>query len=151
MKKIILFLSLSVLLMSCVEDNTTSPAKADGVFYGNLSVGDFTEQAGITLTENADSTVNILFDDVKFAENMPLRIDIALKGVPALKADGVLRFSAVDIDPYTNNEQEPQPDYRFATISGVVEGDELLLEARMSDELSPYVAGKVFSFSGHKE
>lgn len=151
MKKIILFLSLSVLLMSCVEDNTTPAAKADGVFYGNLSVGDYTEQSGITLTENADSTVNILFDDVKFAEKMPLRIDFALKGVPALIADGVLRFSAIDIDPYMNNEQEPQPDYRFATISGVVEGDELVLEARMSDELKPHIAGLVFSFSGHKE
>ena len=73
MKKIILFLSLSVLLMSCVEDNTTSPAKADGVFYGNLSVGDFTEQAGITLTENADSTVNILFDDVVSNNNTAYR------------------------------------------------------------------------------
>jgi hypothetical protein len=60
----------------------------------------------------------------------------------------VLGFSAVDIDPYMNREKEPQPEYRFAFISGAVEGSELLLEARMSDDLKGSRAGKEFSFKG---
>ena len=149
MKKIILSLFLSVTLLSCVDNSTTFPAGADGVYYGNLVVGDYTQKnVGISVTETTDSTVDIFFDNVKFAAAMPLKIDITVKDVPCTKAGGVLGFSATDIDPYMNREAEPQPEYRFASIAGAVEDDELVLEARMSDDLKPSRAGKSFSFKG---
>ena len=149
MKKIILLLLLSVAFHSCVDNTTTLPQSGDGVFYGDLVVGDYTQRGvGISVTETTDSTVQVFFDNVKFAAAMPLKIDITVKDVPCTKVDGVLRFSAVDIDPYMNKELEPQPEYRFATIVGAVEGSELVLEARMSDELEGSRAGKTFSFKG---
>jgi hypothetical protein len=149
MKKIILLLLLPVALLSCVDNSTTFPENGDGVFYGDLVVGDYTQKSvGISVTETSDSTVDVFFDNVKFAAAMPLKIDITLKDVPSRKAGDVLCFSAVDIDPYMNREKEPQPEYRFASIVGAVEGGELLLEARMSDELKPSRAGKTFSFKG---
>ena len=148
MKNRILLLFLPLLLGACVDNSTTFPGEADGVFYGELTVGDYTERVGISVTETSDTTVDVFFDDVKFARNMPLRIDITVKDVPCLKVGSVLGFAAVDIDPYMNREVESQPEYRFATISGTVEGNELLLEARMSDDLKPSRAGKQFSFSG---
>lgn len=136
-------------LLSCVDNSTTFPTGADGVYYGDLVVGDFTQRnVGISVTETTDSTVDVFFDNVKFAAAMPLKIDITVKDVPCTKAGGVLSFSATDIDPYMNREAEPQPEYRFASISGAVEDDELLLEARMSDDLKPSRAGKTFSFKG---
>ena len=148
MKRTILLLFLPVVLLSCIGNGSTFPQDADGVFYGNLIVGDYTERVGISVTETSDTTVDVFFDDVKFAKAMPLRIDITVKDVPCHKVDGILGFSAFDVDPYMNREKEPQPEYRFSTISGVVEGDRLQLEARMADGLKPSLAGKLFSFSG---
>lgn len=79
---------------------------------------------------------------------MPLKVDINVKGVPFIKVDDVLSFSAVDIDPYMNKEAEPQSEYRFATILGAVEADELTLEAKMAENLKPSRAGKMFIFKG---
>lgn len=148
MKKIILSLFLSVALVSCVDNGTTFPEDTDGVYYGNLTVGDYTERVGISVTETSDTTVDVFFDNVKFAKAMPLRIDITVKDVPCIKANGVIAFSATDVDPYMNKEKEPQPEYRFAEIAGAVEGYELVLEARMSDDLKESRAGKRFSFKG---
>ena len=148
MKKIILSLFLSVALVSCVDNGTTFPEDTDGVYYGNLTVGDYTERVGISVTKTSDTTVDVFFDNVKFAKAMPLRIDITVKDVPCIKANGIIAFSATDVDPYMNKEKEPQPEYRFAEIAGAVEGNELVLEARMSDDLKESRAGKRFSFKG---
>ena len=142
-------LLLLVAMASCVDNSTTLPQDGDGVYYGELTVGEYTERAGISVTETSDSTVDVFFDNVKFAKAMPLRIDITVKGVPSRRIDGVLSFSAVDIDPYMNREKEPQPEYRFSTISGVVEGNELVLVAKMADGLKPSYAGKDFAFKGN--
>ena len=140
---------LPLTLLSCVDNSTTFPADGDGVYYGDLVVGDYVQKnVGISVTETSDSTVEVFFDNVKFAAAMPLKIDITVKDVPSLKAGGVLSFAAVDIDPYMNREKEPQPEYRFAAISGAVEDGELVLEARMSDDLKSSRAGKRFSFNG---
>ena len=136
-------------LLSCVDNGTTFPENGDGVYYGDLVVGEYTQKSvGISVTETSDSTVDVFFDNVKFAAAMPLKIDITVKDVPSRKAGGVLSFSATDIDPYMNREAEPQPKYRFASIVGAVEDGELCLEARMSDDLKPSRAGKSFSFKG---
>ena len=149
MKKVILLLFLSVTLLSCVDNSTTLPEGGEGVYRGDLLVGDYTQKnVGISVTETSESTVDIFFDNVKFAAAMPLKIDITVKDVPYTKAGGVLSFSATDIDPYMNREAEPQPEYRFASIAGAVEDGELVLDARMSDDLKPSRAGKSFSFKG---
>lgn len=149
MKKTILTLISFVTLISCVENDTTSPEDADGVYYGDLVVGDYTQKSvGISVTETTDSTVDVFFDNVKFAAAMPLKIDITVKDVPSRKVNEVLSFLAVDVDPYMNREKEPQPEYRFSMISGAVENGELVLEAKMSDELKASRAGKKFSFKG---
>lgn len=144
----ILFLSAVVLLQSCVENDTTFSADADGVFYGDLTVGDYTERVGISVTETSDSTVEVFFDNVKFARAMPVRIDITVKDISSWRSAEVLSFSATDIDPYVNKEPDRQPLYRFAEMEGVVADSRLVLSARMSDGLKPSLAGKKFSFTG---
>ncbi|MBO7290861.1 MAG: hypothetical protein J6U62_05310 [Bacteroidaceae bacterium] len=141
-------LLLLVALVSCVDNSTTLPQDGDGVYYGDLTVGDYTDRVGISVTETSDSTVDVFFDNVKFAKAMPLRIDITVKSIPSRKVGGVLSFSVENVDPYMNREVEPQPEYRFATISGVIEGDELTLVAKMADDLKGSRAGKEFSFKG---
>lgn len=145
---ILLLLVAMQVLQSCVDNSATFPEEADGVYYGNLSVDDYTERVGISIVENASSQVDVFFNDVKFAKGMPVRIDMTVKGVASQNTDGILSFSAKNIDPYVNKEQKPQPKYRFAEISGVVVGKELVLSAMMSDSLKGSFAGNKFSFRG---
>ena len=100
MKKILLLLLSFVALVSCVDNSTTLPEGGEGVYRGDLLVGDYTQKnVGISVTETSDSTVDVFFDNVKFAAAMPLKIDITVKGVPCRNDGGVLSFAAVDIDP----------------------------------------------------
>jgi hypothetical protein len=145
----ILFLSVVLLFQSCVENDTTFSTDADGVFYGDLIVDGYTDKhVGISVTQHPDHTVDIFFDNVKFATMMPVRIDITVKGVPANENEDILSFTALNIDPYVNKEPNPQSEYCFAEISGTVKGKELVLSARMADNLKPSRAGKKFSFRG---
>lgn len=150
MKKIFLFfVAAFMLFQSCDESGVTPPVVVDDAFRGNLIVGDYVNKSvGITVTEDSDSTVQVFFDNVKFAKAMPVYVDITLKNVPCSNNDGVLNFYIENIDPYLNKEKEPSSNYRFAVVSGTVVADELLLSARMSEELVPSRAGKEFSFSG---
>lgn len=151
MKKIILLLLLSVIVafQSCVDSSATFPEETDGVFYGKLTVGDYTEDGiGISITENSDHTVELFFDDVKFAKAMPLRIDMTVKAIPCTKVEDILEFSATDIDPYMNKEPGPQPGYRLSRISGMVIAGELRLSAKMADDLKGSRAGMQFTFEG---
>ena len=149
MRKIIYLLPVLLFLQSCVDNSKTFPEDADGVFYGDLIVDDYTDKhVGISVTKHPDSTVDIFFNNVKFATMMPVRIDITVKGVPANENEDVISFTELNIDPYVNKEANPQSEYRFAEISGTVKGKELVLSARMADNLKPSRAGKRFSFRG---
>ena len=151
MKKIFLFLFVAAvtLFYSCDEGGITPPVEVDDMYRGKLTVGDYVNNSvGISVTENADSTVQVFFDNVKFAKAMPVYIDITIKDVPCSNSNGVLSFHIENVDPYLNKEKEPSPNYRFAVVEGTVINEELLLSARMSDDLVPSRAGKEFSFRG---
>lgn len=147
MKRFLYFFATIMTFMSCVENDMTFPEDSN-VYYGELSVGDYTEMVGISVKEGLESTVEIFFDDVKFAAAMPVRIDITVKDVPCRNDGEILRFSAVNVDPYTNRETEPQPNYRFAVIEGTVVDNELTLDAKMADNLDGSRAGMEFRFRG---
>ena len=148
MKRILTLFATIVLLASCNE-YFSFPSDADDIYYGTLDVDGFSMDAGISLTENGDSTVDIFFDNVKFALLMPVKIDITVKNVPC-RNDVLFSFETTNVDPYINKEKAPQPSYRFSMIKGVVEDNELVLTARMANGLASYVAGKNFSFRGRK-
>lgn len=119
-------------------------------YKGSLVVGDFTkEDVVIGITKNGDM-VDILLNDVKFAANMPLVLDITLKDVPCTAVDGNITFAAENVAPYMNTETEPAPQYMFAAVNGIVEGSKLSFDAKMAEGLAPYVAGKEFVFNGEE-
>ena len=119
-------------------------------YKGSLEVGDFTkEDVVISVTKNGNA-VDVLLNDVKFAANMPLVLDITLKGVPCETDAANFSFAAENIAPYMNTETEPAPQYMFAAVNGVVNAGKLSFDARMADDLAPYVAGKEFVFRGEE-
>ena len=65
MKNTILLLFLPLFLGACVDEMPTLPDGVDGMYYGDLVVGDYTQKnVGISVTETSDSTVDIFFDNV---------------------------------------------------------------------------------------
>lgn len=119
-------------------------------YKGSLVVGDFTkEDVVISVTKNGNA-VDILLNDVKFAANMPLVLDITLKALPCTVDGANLSFAAENVAPYMNTETEPAPQYMFAAVNGVVNAGKLSFDARMAEDLAPYVAGKEFVFRGEE-
>lgn len=118
-------------------------------YKGNLLVGDFTKEAVVKITMNEnEGSLDLVIEGAKFAANMPLELDITLKEIPYLVNDGTVSFSAEDVAPYINAENEPVPAYKFAIVEGTVQGSKLLLDAKMADDLAAYVAGMEFVFEG---
>ena len=118
-------------------------------YKGELTVGEFSKEVVIDIKENkAAGTVDVVLNDVKFAANMPLELDITLKELPYQTGDNGISFLAGNVAPYINTETEPAPAYMFAVAEGSVADGKLLFNAKMADGLAPYVAGKEFVFEG---
>ena len=124
-----------------------TPVAKSKSYGGELKVGSFAMDAVVDVKENREAgTVDIVMNDVKFAPNMPLVIDIVLREIPY---DGA-GFFAQDVVPYMNTETEPAPAYAFSVIEGSVDGGKLVFNARMADGLAAYLAGKEFVFEGNE-
>lgn len=116
-------------------------------FKGELLVGDFSKEVIIDIKKNVTGTLDIVINDAKFAANMPLTLDITLKDIQYTAEDD-LTFMAENVAPFINTETEPAPNYMFAFVEGRLSGETLVMSAKMSEELAPYLAGKEFLFEG---
>ena len=118
---------------------------------GDTEADTVTEEKSVVVDVKIDQvagSLDLVLNDVKFAANMPLTLDITLKEIPYLVNDGALNFSATNVAPCINAENEPVAAYTFASVNGVIEGDRLLLDAKMAEDLAAYVAGMEFTFEG---
>ena len=126
-----------------------APAESGKTYAGNLAVGGFEKSVVVDVkVDQVAGSLDLVLNDVKFAANMPLTLDITLKEIPYLVNDGALSFSATNVAPCINAENEPVAAYTFAFVNGVIEGDRLLLDAKMAEDLAAYVAGMEFAFEG---
>ena len=120
-------------------------------FKGILSAGDFTMETVVDVLSK-DGVSKIILNDVKFAKDMPVVIDITLADVPYTVEAGEeyveISFVAENVVPFINTGTEPVPAYTFASVEGRISGDRLSLSAKMADDLAPYIAGKEFVFDG---
>lgn len=140
-----------VIDMQVPEGTLTFTNAVSDVYVGKLSVDDYERTAKISIKEDVfASTIEIFFDNVKFAALMFTTVDIILKDIPCSNVYD-LQFSAKNVVPYMNKEPDPKPAYKFAEIRGGVMDGRLWLFAKMADNLKPSRAGKEFSFIGEKE
>lgn len=128
---------------------SSAPATPSGSKYrGMLQVEEFSKEVLVNVVRNNDAgTLDMVINDVKFAANMPLELDITLKDIPFVSGLGI-SFIAENVAPYINTESEPATAYMFAVVEGDINGGRLTFTAKMADNLAPYVAGKEFVFSG---
>lgn len=141
MNKIYLFpllMMIAFLIPSCGsdDDNDSSTGGSqtsqieNATYNGKLIVnGSFTKDSTdcqIVFNETKDSlTLNIF--SVKFAEQMPVSIDISIPGILCSATDGKVTFSGTNITPCIG--VVPAPAYLFSEIQGEIENSELKYSA----------------------
>lgn len=154
MKKLFYLFAVTMLFAACSKENDgieipEEPETNSTSYNGTLLADTFAIAAVIDITPNANtSTVDVVLNDVKFAPNMPVVLDITLKGIPYTKSDSVFSFSANNVAPYINTGAEPVATYTFDKVQGRIIGKSLTLSATMAENLAPYIAGMEFLFNG---
>lgn len=154
MKKLFYLFAVTMLFAACSKENDgieipDTPETNSTSYNGTLLADSFATAAVIDITPVANtSTVDIVLNDVKFAPNMPIVLDITLKGIPYTKSDSVFSFSANNIAPFINTGTEPVATYTFDKVQGRIIGKSLNLSAKMAENLAPYIAGMEFQFNG---
>lgn len=154
MKKLFYLFAVTMLFAACSKENDgieipDKPETNSISYNGTLLADSFATAVVIDITpvENT-STVDIVLNDVKFAPNMPIVLDITLKGIPYTKSDSILSFSANNVAPYINTGTEPVVTYTFDKVQGRIVGNSLNLSAKMAENLALYIAGMEFQFNG---
>ena len=152
MKKFFLFplmvLATLIALPACSDDDkeTIDPGKPETpvatTYTGRLTVngGAYIKEDAdceITFAENGDKlTLNI--NSVKFAEAMPVTINLSVPESPCATEDGKTIFSGNDIVPMMG--VAPAEAYTFSAITGSIENSVL--------EFSATLTKGSFSFTG---
>lgn len=152
MKKFFLFplmvLATLIALPACSDDDkeTIDPGKPETpvatTYTGRLTVNNgayIKEDADceITFAENGNKlTLNI--NNVKFAEAMPVTINLSVPKIPCTRLNGKTFFSGYDIVPMMG--VAPAEAYKFSTITGSIENSAL--------EFSATLTKGSFSFTG---
>ena len=144
MKKFFLFplmvLATLIALPACSDDDkeTIDPGKPETpvttTYTGRLTVngGAYIKEDAdceITFAENGDKlTLNI--NSVKFAEAMPVTINLSVPEIPCATEDGKTIFSGNDIVPMMG--VAPAEAYKFSAITGSIENATLDFSATLT-------------------
>lgn len=118
-------------------------AVVEGEFSGAMSVlatgaeSPFVnESVRCELLPNDDFTaVDLVIYSARFAENMPLTVDIKIEALPCELLDGEIHFGCDEtIVPFVRvgNEFIPMEAFAFYYIAGVCDGESLSFEAEMT-------------------
>lgn len=152
MKKLFLlplFAFMALAMPSCSDDDNNGGGNNGGgdvveastTYNGKLIVnGTFVKDSTdceVLFDENMES-FTLKMNDVKFAEGMPITIDIALPGVPCEVNGSNVTFDGDTIVPLMG--MAPTPAYTFYDITGAIADGELQFSALCTRGL--------FTFSG---
>lgn len=125
------------------------PVIGDRRYEGTIMSGSFMKDIIVDVAaDEKTSTLDIVLRNVKFAENMPLELDVTLKAVPYSYSSGTFTFKGNNIAPYIFSEPEPAPAFTFAVAEGTIYGKSISMTAAMAENLASYLAGKEFVFNG---
>ena len=148
MKKLILlplFALMAIIIPSCSDDDNTpgsgetieTAATYNGKLIVNGSYAKDSTDCKIEIAEDSKSFTLSIYE-VKFAEAMPVSIDIAIPGIPCTASGDGMTFAGDTIVPLIGIA--PAPNFTFYNINGEVKDSELKFSAVCTRGL--------FTFSG---
>ena len=149
MKKLLflpLFALMALILPSCSDDDNNPGGGGEAIetataYNGKLIVnGSYVKDSTECYIEFAkdNKSLTLSINEVKFAEAMPVSIDIAIPGIPATANGNDITFSGDTIVPLVG--VVPSPAFTFYNIDGEIKDGELKFSAVCTRGL--------FTFSG---
>lgn len=122
-------------MFACGDKGTDGPKNEikEGTYVGTV-IADLNDgtpvytinDVNVELTSNENGTVDVKMLDVKFAEAMPVSINITAPGITATKTEEGHAFSGKDIIPLVMGG--PNKDYMITSLSGTLIGETLSFE-----------------------
>jgi hypothetical protein len=122
------------------NDKTEETTKYNGTLIVNGHYKKENTDCEIIFDEQKEKLTMTIFQ-VKFAENMPLTLDISLQGIPCNATNEMTTFSGNDIVPMMG--EVPVPAYTFSNIEGSIKDDTDLI-------FSATLTKGTFTFNGKK-
>ena len=140
MKKFLLFpilvLMTAVIMPACSDDDkdkfppeTPEAATYTGTLIVNNSFTKENTDCEITFNENGDK-LTLKINGVKFAEAMPVTIDLSVEDIPCTTENEKTIFSGNNIVPMMG--VVPAENYTFSNINGSIENSELKFNATLT-------------------
>ena len=140
--KTLRFLLLSLLSLAFVacengENNALPPKPVDGEYYtGTLTVdqndGTVYTQENVQIDyEILDGKLNFVMYKVKFADNMPIKLDMVVEGVDCIGAVGHYILAGDNIIPYAMGG--PFEKYTITNLAGLITNETMTLSFTCGD------------------
>ncbi|MGN1232633.1 MAG: calycin-like domain-containing protein, partial [Candidatus Cryptobacteroides sp.] len=83
------------------------------------------ENVKIGVDYEADGTLSLMFNQVKFVPQMPVSLDVKVSGITYIDKDGVVTFSGNNIIPTYGLVNTEMPDYTVTGLTGTISGNVL--------------------------
>lgn len=137
--RLLLLALMSLAFVACEngENNTLPSNPVDGEYYtGTLTVdqndGTVYTQENVQIDyEILDSKLNFVMYKVKFADNMPIKLDMVVEGVDCIGAVGHYILAGDNIIPYAMGG--PFEKYTITNLAGLITNETMTLSFTCGD------------------
>ena len=137
--RLLLLALMSLAFVACEngENNALPPKPVDGEYYtGTLTVdqndGTVYTQENVKIDyEILDSKLNFVMYKVKFADNMPIKLDMVVEGVDCIGAVGHYILAGDNIIPYAMGG--PFEKYTITNLAGLITNETMTLSFTCGD------------------
>lgn len=137
--RLLLLALMSLAFVACEngENNALPPKPVDGKYYtGTLTVdqndGTVYTQENVKIDyEILDSKLNFVMYKVKFADNMPIKLDMVVEGVDCIGAVGHYILAGDNIIPYAMGG--PFEKYTITNLAGLITNETMTLSFTCGD------------------
>lgn len=131
--RLLLLALMSLAFVACEngENNALPPKPVDGEYYtGTMTVdqndGTFYTQDDVKVDyEILDGKLNFVMYKVKFANGMPIKLDMVVEGVTCIGAVGHYVLAGNDIVPYAMGG--PFEQFTITNLTGLITNDTMTL------------------------
>ena len=131
--RLLLLALMSLAFVACEngENNALPPKPVDGEYYtGTMTVdqndGTFYTQDDVKVDyEILDGKLNFVMYKVKFANGMPIKLDMVVEGVDCIGAVGHYVLAGNDIVPYAMGG--PFEQFTITNLTGLITNDKMTL------------------------
>ena len=137
--RLLLLALMSLTLVACENgENNALPSKPDNTecYTGTLTVdqndGTVYTQENVKIDyEILDSKLNFVMYKVKFADNMPIKLDMVVEGVDCIGAVGHYILAGDNIIPYAMGG--PFEKYTITNLAGLITNEAMTLSFTCGD------------------